>query len=376
MSVVIIGAGQAAAQLIDSLRRRGYANAITLVGEEGLPYQRPPLSKKYLAGELSLDRLQLRQRAYFDEHRVELRLGCRATAIDRHAKCVRLDDGALLNYEHLILATGSHPRRLQMAGADLAGVHYLRSLSDADQLRTEVHVGKRAVIVGGGYIGLEVAARFAGGLGLSWGLAHGIRMHGRALGRCARWWCGIERRLGQRCADHRGRAQCGGAGFHGRLFLGKNARANRAAEKSLALLKGIPEAIAFGDDLIRAQRDNFRGFERSLGRIENRLLQVDAAIHGFVRIKKLDAHGLALDHFTAHQGHLLRVQKTREFLLFIVLRQKHAVHLAAIRQQRCRRQFAIARRQRGHRQREAGGQQKQKWDERAQGFGSANDRKS
>ena len=138
MSVVIIGAGQAAAQLIDSLRRRGYANAITLVGEEGLPYQRPPLSKKYLAGELSLDRLQLRQRAYFDEHRVELRLGCRATAIDRHAKCVRLDDGALLNYEHLILATGSHPRRLQMAGADLAGVHYLRSLSDADQLRTAV----------------------------------------------------------------------------------------------------------------------------------------------------------------------------------------------------------------------------------------------
>jgi len=158
MSVVIIGAGQAAAHLIDSLRRRGYANAITLVGEEGLPYQRPPLSKKYLAGELSLDRLQLRQRAYFDEHRVELRLGCRATAIDRHAKCVRLDDGALLNYEHLILATGSHPRRLQMAGADLAGVHYLRSLSDADQLRTEVHVGQRAVIVGGGYIGLEVAA--------------------------------------------------------------------------------------------------------------------------------------------------------------------------------------------------------------------------
>ena len=158
MSVAIIGAGQAAAQLIDSLRRRGYAGAITLVGDEGFPYQRPPLSKKYLAGELGLERLQLRQPSYFDEQRVELRLGRRATAIDRRAKQVQLVDGATLDYEHLIIATGSHPRRLKMPGADLAGVHYLRSLSDADHLRTEVHVGQRAVIIGGGYIGLEVAA--------------------------------------------------------------------------------------------------------------------------------------------------------------------------------------------------------------------------
>jgi 3-phenylpropionate/trans-cinnamate dioxygenase ferredoxin reductase subunit len=158
MSVTIIGAGQAAAQLIDSLRRRGHAGAITLVGDEGFPYQRPPLSKKYLAGELGLDRLQLRQPSYFDEQRVELRLGRRATAIDRHAKQVQLVGGATLDYEHLIIATGSHPRRLKMPGADLAGVHYLRSLSDADHLRTEVHVGQRAVIIGGGYIGLEVAA--------------------------------------------------------------------------------------------------------------------------------------------------------------------------------------------------------------------------
>ena len=158
MSVAIIGAGQAAAQLIDSLRRRGHAGAITLVGDEGFPYQRPPLSKMYLAGELGLDRLQLRQPSYFDEQRVELRLGRRATAIDRHAKQVQLVGGATLDYEHLIIATGSHPRRLKMPGADLAGVHYLRSLSDADHLRTEVHVGQRAVIIGGGYIGLEVAA--------------------------------------------------------------------------------------------------------------------------------------------------------------------------------------------------------------------------
>ena len=158
MSVAIIGAGQAAAQLIDSLRRRGYVGAITLVGDEGFPYQRPPLSKKYLAGELGLDRLQLRQPTYFDEQRVELRLGRRAIAINRHSKQVQLDDDAMLEYEHLVIATGSHPRRLKMPGADLAGIHYLRSLSDADHLRTEVHVGQHAVIIGGGYIGLEVAA--------------------------------------------------------------------------------------------------------------------------------------------------------------------------------------------------------------------------
>jgi 3-phenylpropionate/trans-cinnamate dioxygenase ferredoxin reductase subunit len=158
MSVVIIGAGQAAAQMVDSLRRRGYAGALMMVGDEGLPYQRPPLSKKYLAGELGLDRLQLRQPAYFVEQRVDLRLGRRATEIDRVAKRVRLDDGATLDYEHLVIATGSHPRRLKMPGADLGGVHYLRSLSDADHLRTEVHVGQHAVIIGGGYIGLEVAA--------------------------------------------------------------------------------------------------------------------------------------------------------------------------------------------------------------------------
>lgn len=158
MSVVIIGAGQAAAQLIDSLRRRGYAGAIALIGDEGLPYQRPPLSKKYLAGELGLDRLQLRQSSYFDEQRVELRLGRRATAIDRDAKRVELDDGTLLNYDHLVIATGSHPRRLKMPGAHLTGIHYLRSLTDADRLRIEAHVGQHGVIVGGGYIGLEVAA--------------------------------------------------------------------------------------------------------------------------------------------------------------------------------------------------------------------------
>jgi len=158
MNIVIVGAGQAAAQLIDSLRRRGHTGRITLVGDEGLPYQRPPLSKKYLAGELGLDRLQLRHAAYFTEHGIDLELGHRVLHIDRKAREIQLEDGRRLGYEALVLATGSEVRRLQLDGADLPGIHYLRNLADADRLRSEVQVGKRATIIGGGYIGLEVAA--------------------------------------------------------------------------------------------------------------------------------------------------------------------------------------------------------------------------
>lgn len=132
---------------------------IEVVGEEPhLPYQRPPLSKKYLSGELPLERLLLRHRPFYDEHRVSLRLGQRATAIDREARLVGLADGTALPYDALVLATGAQPRRLTLPGADLAGVHYLRGVADADALRGAMRPGARAVIIGGGYIGLEVAA--------------------------------------------------------------------------------------------------------------------------------------------------------------------------------------------------------------------------
>ena len=158
MDTVIIGAGQAAAQLIDSLRRRGHTGRISLVSDESLPYQRPPLSKKYLAGEVGLDRLQLRHQAYYREHEIDLYLGRRALEIDRGAREVQLDDGQRLRYDTLVLATGSEPRRLELPGASLAGIHYLRNLADADRLRSEVQAGKCATIIGGGYVGLEVAA--------------------------------------------------------------------------------------------------------------------------------------------------------------------------------------------------------------------------
>lgn len=157
--VVLVGAGQAAAACVESLRKRGHTGPIDMVGEESLaPYQRPPLSKKYLSGEMPLERLLLRQREFYDGHGVALQLGRRAVALDRAARRVTLDDGSALPYDALVIATGARPRRLTLQGADLAGVHYLRGVADADALRTDARPGARAVIVGGGYIGLEVAA--------------------------------------------------------------------------------------------------------------------------------------------------------------------------------------------------------------------------
>jgi 3-phenylpropionate/trans-cinnamate dioxygenase ferredoxin reductase subunit len=157
--VAIVGAGQAAAQAVETLRKRGHRGAITLIGDEGLlPYQRPPLSKKFLAGTLERDRLLIRHAAHYADHAVEMRLGFAAVRIDRERCRVEIADGSAVEYDRLLLATGSHPRRLALPGAELAGVHYLRSVADVDRLRTEVAPGRRAVIIGGGYIGLEVAA--------------------------------------------------------------------------------------------------------------------------------------------------------------------------------------------------------------------------
>ncbi|MCU0758939.1 MAG: FAD-dependent oxidoreductase [Steroidobacteraceae bacterium] len=157
--IVIVGAGQAAAQAVDVLRRRRFEGSIALVGDEPfLPYQRPPLSKKYFSGTLARDRLPIRHQSFYDEHRVDVRLGRRAVSIDRAARQVALDDGVALPYDALILATGSTPRRLQGPGTTLQGLHYLRTIEDTDRLREAARPGARAVVVGGGYIGLEVAA--------------------------------------------------------------------------------------------------------------------------------------------------------------------------------------------------------------------------
>ncbi len=157
--ILIVGAGQAAAQAVETLRKRGHVGPLTVVGDENfLPYQRPPLSKKYLAGQMDADRLLFRHAAHYQEHHVDLHLGFAAVNLDRKVHRVEVADGSHFEYERLLLATGSQPRQLPVSGAELAGVYYLRTSTDVDRLRPELRAGRRAVIVGGGYIGLEVAA--------------------------------------------------------------------------------------------------------------------------------------------------------------------------------------------------------------------------
>ena len=158
-SIVIVGAGHASAQLCESLRKAGYDGAITLVGEEKwLPYQRPPLSKAYLLGDFARERLFVKPQSFYEENNITLHLGTRAEAIDRAAKTVQLSDGASLAYDALALLTGTRVRRLDCPGAQLEGVHYVRGIDDIDALMPAVDVAKKAVVIGGGYIGLEAAA--------------------------------------------------------------------------------------------------------------------------------------------------------------------------------------------------------------------------
>jgi 3-phenylpropionate/trans-cinnamate dioxygenase ferredoxin reductase component len=156
--IVIIGAGQAAAQAVATLRAEGYSGELTVVGDEPYaPYQRPPLSKAYLSGDFARDRLFLRPDSFYDEARCTMLLGRSARAIDRAAKTVSLSDDDL-PYDRLLLATGARVRELPLQGAELRGVHYLRGIADVDAIRAHLVPGKRLAVVGGGYIGLEVAA--------------------------------------------------------------------------------------------------------------------------------------------------------------------------------------------------------------------------
>ncbi len=156
--ILIIGGGQAGAQATDTLRRGGFGGRIVLIGDEPrLPYQRPPLSKKYLAGDLAEDRLLIRHQSYYDEHRIELKLGLPATRIDPAARRATWG-GEELTYDRLLLCVGAKARPLTCPGADLSGVHYLRGIADVTAIREGLKTGARVVIVGGGYIGLETAA--------------------------------------------------------------------------------------------------------------------------------------------------------------------------------------------------------------------------
>ncbi len=157
--IVIIGAGQAGVQAVLSLRGEGFTGAITMIGDEAYPpYQRPPLSKAYLLGTFARERLFLKPDSFYREAGCELILNACVAAIDRAAKKVTLKDGRTLPYDKLLLASGTRVRKLACPGAGLPGIHHLRDIADVDALQAVFRPGARIAIVGGGYIGLEVAA--------------------------------------------------------------------------------------------------------------------------------------------------------------------------------------------------------------------------
>ena len=157
--LVIIGGGQAAIQCITSLRKDDYKGSITLIGEENhLPYQRPPLSKGFLSGVTENKRLYFKNLEFFQENSVQLNLGVKANEIDRINNLIHLSNNESISYDKLVIATGSRVRQLEFSGSKLNGIHYLRGVDDAKSLKEGLTKSKNIVIVGAGYIGLEVAA--------------------------------------------------------------------------------------------------------------------------------------------------------------------------------------------------------------------------
>jgi 3-phenylpropionate/trans-cinnamate dioxygenase ferredoxin reductase subunit len=157
--VLIVGAGHGGAQAAIALRQKGFAGTVAIVGDEAeLPYERPPLSKEYLAGEKAFERILIRPAAFWTERSVEMLLGRRVASVDADAHRVVTDDGATFGYGNLIWATGGSPRRLTCSGHDLPGIHGVRTRADVDAIMAELDGVRRVCIIGGGYIGLEAAA--------------------------------------------------------------------------------------------------------------------------------------------------------------------------------------------------------------------------
>jgi 3-phenylpropionate/trans-cinnamate dioxygenase ferredoxin reductase subunit len=156
---VIAGASLAGAKAAETLRHEGFDGRVVLVGEEPVrPYERPPLSKAYLRAEVGFDSAAVHEESFYEDHDIELLTSTTVRAVDPEAKKVTLDPGGELEYDQLLLTTGATPRRLSIPGSDLAGLHYLRSLATCDDLRAALALASRLVVVGGGWIGSEVAA--------------------------------------------------------------------------------------------------------------------------------------------------------------------------------------------------------------------------
>ena len=157
--VVIIGGGHSAGQCAVSLRQHGWEGAIEIIGEEVYPpYQRPPLSKAFLAGEMTAERLFLKPEEFYKTQNIDLRVGARVAGVNRVAKSITVNDGGLVDYDYLVFATGADVRKLNITGAELAGIGYVRGIDDVLALQQDFEKGGRLAVIGAGYIGLEVAA--------------------------------------------------------------------------------------------------------------------------------------------------------------------------------------------------------------------------
>lgn len=157
--VVIAGAGHGAGQVVATLKQQKFDGHIVLIGDEPyLPYQRPPLSKKFLAGEMPPERLYFKPASFYDDAQIEQRLGTRVESINREDSSVSCSDGTSVHFDKLVLATGSRVRRVQVPGSELDGIHYLRGIADVKAIRADIETARQLVIIGAGYIGLEVAA--------------------------------------------------------------------------------------------------------------------------------------------------------------------------------------------------------------------------
>tara|TARA_R110002049_G_scaffold54869_36_gene152531 strand:- start:5218 stop:6441 length:1224 start_codon:yes stop_codon:yes gene_type:complete len=157
--ILIVGAGHAAGQIVTTLKQQKFSGQIVLVGDEPyLPYQRPPLSKKFLAGEVPAERLHVKAESFYDDPQIDVRLSTRVTALDRAARVATTDSGGTIHYDTAILATGSRVRKLPGHENLPGGIHYLRTIDDVLAIQTDLAANARLVIIGAGYIGLEVAA--------------------------------------------------------------------------------------------------------------------------------------------------------------------------------------------------------------------------
>ena len=157
--MVIIGCGQAGGQAAASLRQEKYEGPITMIGQEPyIPYQRPPLSKQYLSGEQEKEKLSLRQESFYSEKEINLKLETSVLSLDPDKRELQLENGETVTYDKLLVATGGRPRKLEVDGHTLKGIHYLRNIDDVDAIKTQMNTSQNLVIVGGGYIGLEVAS--------------------------------------------------------------------------------------------------------------------------------------------------------------------------------------------------------------------------